>query len=139
MKASATFEIKGWDEKPYDEYEGRKLTRATVGRVFHGELQGESTTEYLMAYAPDGSASFVALQRIIGRIGNRSGSFVLQHTGAFARGVATEVCTILPASATGELIGIKGEGRFSSGHAQQYLLELEYEFEADRSEPRDDM
>jgi hypothetical protein len=34
--ASATFEIKAWDEKPYDEFEGgRKLTRAGVKKVFH--------------------------------------------------------------------------------------------------------
>ena len=49
--AAATFEIKGWDEKPYQEGEGQaKLTRASVRKAFQGDLQGESTLEYLMAY-----------------------------------------------------------------------------------------
>ena len=139
MKASATFEIKGWDEKPYDQFEGRKLTRATVKRAYHGDLEGESSTEYLMIYAPDGSANFVALQRIICRLGNRSGSFVLEHTGAFQSGVATENCTIVPGSATGELVGIHGEAKFSSGHAQEYSLVLDYEFGDNSSEMRNDM
>jgi hypothetical protein len=139
MQANATFEIKSWDEKPYDEFDGRKLTRARVGRIFHGDIEGESSTEYLMAYAPDGSANFVAIQRIIGRLGSRSGSFVLQHTGAFQGGIATEICTILPGSATGELAGIKGVAKFSSGHAQEYSLTVDYEFESAQTEMRDDM
>jgi len=139
MRANSTFEIKSWDEKPYDEFEGRKLTRARVGRIFHGDLEGESITEYLMAYAPDGSASFVALQRIVGRLGDRSGSFVLQHTGAFQGGIATEICSVVPGSSTGALVGIKGEAKFSSGHAQQFAVALDYEIESAQPETREDM
>ena len=35
VHAAATFEIKSWDEKPYDEFAGgRKLTRASVTKSF---------------------------------------------------------------------------------------------------------
>lgn len=47
-----------------------------------------------MVYREDGSASFVGLKRVVGRVGGRSGSFVLQHSGTFEGGIAkaTLVC-----------------------------------------------
>lgn len=84
IHATATFEVKAWEEKPYDEIdEGPKLTRASVTKSFSGDIEGEGTVEYLMIHRDDGSASFVGLERVVGRVGDRSGSFVLQHTGTF--------------------------------------------------------
>ena len=130
IRASATFEIKAWDEKPYDEFEGgRKLTRASVKKVFHGDIEGESSVEYLMAYTEDGSASFVGMECVVGRVGNRPGSFVLQHSGTFAGGVAKETWFVVPGSGTGELRGLRGQGSFAAGHAQEYAITLDYDFE----------
>ncbi len=43
-RATATFKVNSWDEKPYDEMEGGpKLTRATVTKSFSGDIEGEST------------------------------------------------------------------------------------------------
>ena len=129
IHASATFEIKAWDEKSYEEFEGgRKLTRASVKKVFHGDIQGESSVEYLMAYGGDGSASFVGMERVVGRVGDRSGSFVLQHSGTFVGGVAKEACFVAPGSGTGELGGLQGEGSFKARHEQQYVITLDYDF-----------
>lgn len=78
--ATATFEIKGWDEKPYEEFDdGRKMTHALVKKSFQGDIDGESSVQYLMTYGEDGSAHIVGMERIVGRLGGRSGSFVLQH------------------------------------------------------------
>lgn len=129
-RASATFQIKAWDEKPYDEFDGgRKLTRASVKKSFQGDIEGESSLEYLMTYAEDGSASFVGMERVVGRVGNRSGSFVLQHSGTFAGGVAKASWFVVPGSGTGELSGLRGEGSFAAGHEQQYAITLDYEIE----------
>ena len=126
--ASATFEIKAWDEKPYAEFEGgRKLTRASVIKTLHGDIEGESSVEYLMAYGEDGSACFVGMEHVVGRIGNRSGSFVLQHSGTFAGGIANETWFVVPGSGTGELGGLRGEGGAATGHAQEYALTLDYD------------
>ena len=77
-RAASTFEITAWEETPYDQpVEGSKLSRATVKKIFRGEIEGESTTELLMFQAGDGSASYVALERVAGRVGDRSGSFVV--------------------------------------------------------------
>jgi hypothetical protein len=68
--------VKNWDEKPYHESEGEfKLTRASVRKAFHGDLEGERTLEYLMAYPAKRTTSFVGLERFVGRLGDRSGRF----------------------------------------------------------------
>ncbi|MFQ5890570.1 MAG: DUF3224 domain-containing protein [Gemmatimonadota bacterium] len=129
-RATATFQVKTWDEKPYDEIdEGPKLTRASVTKSFRGDIEGEGSLEYLMIHRDDGSASFVGLERVVGRVGDRSGSFVLQHSGTFEGGTAKATWFVVPRSGTGELRGLRGEGGFASAHAERYPITLEYDFE----------
>lgn len=130
VHATATFEVKAWEEKPYDEIdEGPKLTRASVTKSFSGDIEGEGTVEYLMIHRDDGSASFVGLERVVGRVGDRSGSFVLQHTGTFEGGTAKTTWFVVPGSGTGDLRGLRGEGGFASAHAERYSITLDYDFE----------
>lgn len=127
--ATATFQVKSWDEKPYDETEeGPKLTRARVAKVFSGDIEGESVVEYLMVHRDDGTASFVGVERVVGRLGDLVGSFVLQHDGTFVGGVAKAEWSVVPGSGTGDLSGLRGEGGFESGHAEEYSMTLEYDF-----------
>jgi hypothetical protein len=129
-QATASFEIKSWDEKPYNEIDGApKLTRASVTKSFQGDIEGEGTLEYLMVYRANGVASFVGLERVVGRIGDRTGTFVLQHSGTFEGGKATVTWSVVPGSGTGDLRGLRGQGGFSSGHAQRYQISFEYDFE----------
>lgn len=126
--ANARFSIKSWDEKPYSEGQDMpKLTRATVTRTFSGDIEGEGQVEYLMMYRSDGSATFVGLERIVGRIGSRAGSFVLQRNGAFEGGRATESYSVIPGSATGELGGLRGEGTSTVGHGLEHPFALSYD------------
>jgi hypothetical protein len=82
-----------------------------------------------MVFRPDGTASFVGIEHINRYIGERSGSFVLQHTGTFESGIAQTAYFVVPSSGTGDLQGLRGEGGFSAGHAQQYTTTLDYTFE----------
>lgn len=126
--ANARFAIKTWDEKPYSEAQGLpRLTRATVTKTFTGDLEGEGQVEYLMVYRDDGSASFVGLERVVGRLGGRTGSFVLQRTGVFEGGQAKESYVVVTGSATGELQGLSGEGRSAVGHGLEHPFSLDYE------------
>jgi len=125
---NARFAIKSWDEKPYSEGEGQpKLTRASVAKTFTGDLDGESHVEYLMMYRSDGTAAFVGLERVVGRLGGKSGSFVLQRTGVFEGGEAKESYTVVPGSGTGALQGLRGDGRSAVGHGMDHPFELSYE------------
>ena len=126
--ANCRFNITGWDEKPYSEGPDLpKLTRAAVTRTFTGDIAGEGHVEYLMMYASDGSATFVGLERIVGRVGGKAGSFVLQRTGIFENGVAKESYVVVPGSGTGELRGLRGEGTSAVGHGTEHPFTLNYE------------
>lgn len=106
---NATFEVKDWDEQPFDDAVGvAKLTKATVVKEYTGDVEGRSATEWLMAYHPDKSAAFVGLERIKGTIGGRHGTLVLQHVGTFEDGAATATLTVV--SGTDELKGATGGG-----------------------------
>jgi hypothetical protein len=129
QQATARFAIKKWDEQAYGEVEGLpKMTRASVTKTFTGDLEGEGLVEYLMMYRSDGSATFVGLERITGRIGAKSGTFVLQRTGVFEGGQAKESYSVIPGSATGQLRGLRGEGSSAVGHGTEHPFTLDYEF-----------
>jgi hypothetical protein len=111
--ADATFKVDAWDEKPWDIADGQpKMTRAEVTKSFDGDLQGTSKLQYLMLYRPDGSADFVGLERVHGRLGGREGTFVLRHEGVFDDGAASGTWTVVAGSGTGALEGISGESEF---------------------------
>ena len=128
QSASARFTIKSWDEKPYSEGESLpRMTRASVTKAYSGDIAGEGHVEYLMMYRGDGSATFVGLERVVGRLAGRSGSFVLQRTGVFEAGQAKESYSVIPGSGTGELRGLLGDGTSALGHATDYPFTLNYE------------
>jgi hypothetical protein len=126
--ANARFVINSWDEKPYSEGPSLpKLTKVSAVKTFSGDIDGEGRVEYLMMYGSNGSASFVGLERITGRLEGRSGTFVLQRTGVFEDGVAKESYSVVPGSGTGELRGLRGGGTSSLGHANDYPFTLDYD------------
>lgn len=126
--ANARFAIKSWDEKPYSEGQDQpKLTRASVMKTFTGDIEGEGQVEYVMMYRSDGSATFVGLERIVGRIGGKAGTFVLQRTGVFENGQAKESYSVIPGSATGELQGLRGDGSSAVGHGMEHPFSLNYD------------
>jgi hypothetical protein len=51
MKASATYTVKKWEEKPYDDISSDKMTRASVEYALDGEIKGKAAVEYLMFYS----------------------------------------------------------------------------------------
>lgn len=134
MDGQAMFAVKSWDEKTWDghaaaEVSGEKMTRALVTYAYRGDIEGESELQYLMTYSADGTTgAFVGLERVRGRLGGRTGSFVFEHTGTFdAEGVKGTV-RIVPGSGSGELLGLRGEGSVHlQGHAAEYPLRLSYE------------
>jgi hypothetical protein len=128
QSANARFAIKSWDEKAYSEGPNQpKLARASVAKTFTGDIEGEGHVEYLMMYRNDGSATFVGLERVVGRMGGKSGTFVLQRIGIFEGGLAKESYSVIPGSATGELLGLIGDGSSAVGHGMEHPFSLDYE------------
>lgn len=128
--ARARFAITNWDEKPFSEGEGLpKLTRASVSKTLTGDIEGDGHVEYLMMYRPDGTAVMVGLERVVGKIGGKSGSFVLRRTGIFEDGLAKESYSVVERSGTGELTGLAGDGQTAVGHGMEHPFELAYELD----------
>jgi hypothetical protein len=126
--ANARFAIRTWDEKPYSEGPDQpRLTRASVSKTYTGDIEGEGQVEYLMMYRPDGSATFVGLERVSGTVGGRAGTFVLQRTGMFEGGVAKESYSVIGGSGTGNLKGLTGNGTTAVGHGMEHPLVLDYD------------
>jgi hypothetical protein len=126
--AKATFEVKSWNEEPYNDLGGgMKLTRAKVTKSFRGDVEGEGAVEYLMFYRSDGTADFIGFERVIGRLGDRKGGFVLQHSGTYEGGVAKTAWLVVSGSGTDGLQGLRGKGGSAIGHEKEHAFTLDYE------------
>jgi hypothetical protein len=124
-QVKGTFKIDSWDEQPYAD----KLSRAQVRASYSGDIEGQGETEWLMCYREDKTADFVGFQRITGRLGGRSGSFVFESTGAFDGKEAAGPLAIVRGSGTGELAGIVGRGTLSAPMGGEPSVSLDYDFE----------
>ena len=129
--ATGSFEIRSWDEQPYAELEGApRLTNARVTAEHTGDIDGERTASMVMCYRSDQEATYVGFERVTGSLGGRTGSFVLQSSGAYVDGAATTTWSVVPGSATGELAGLRGEGGYVAQHGEGTVsCRLDYHFE----------
>jgi len=128
--ASGSFDVKLTPQKPDNpEAESSKLGRMAIEKQFQGNLEAVSKGEMLSAMTDvKGSAGYVALERVTGTLGGRSGSFVLQHSGTMTRGQAQLSVTVVPDSATGELAGLAGK-------LSNQLTEGKHSYEFDHTLP----
>lgn len=124
--ATGKFKVTSWDEKPVHE-NGAKVTHASVEQAFSGDIEGEGSVEWLMCYREDETADFVGLQRVAGRLGGHSGSFVLQTIGSFDGSEARGDWTVVPGSGSGDLRGLSGKGGFSAPLGSEGTVTLDYE------------
>jgi hypothetical protein len=126
--ATSTFQVESWDEQTYTDIgDGRKLTRASVEQAISGDIEGAGTVEWLMCYRPDDTADFVGLQRVDGRLGERSGSFVMRTAGTFDGKEARGELTVVPGSGTGDLGDLNGSGEFRAPLGSAASVTLDYE------------
>jgi Protein of unknown function (DUF3224)/HI0933-like protein len=80
-----------------------------IAKTFHGPLSGTSVGQMLAERTPvEGSAGYVALERVTATLAGRSGTFVLQHSGTMDRGAQSLSITVVPDSGTDGLSGISG-------------------------------
>jgi len=109
-QVKGTFDLVMDPEPLYDPFEGGLvLGRLLLRKTFHGELDATSTVRMLSAgTSVKGSAGYVAIELVDGKLRGRRGTFVLQHSGTMNRGQAALSVTVVPDSGTGELSGLDG-------------------------------
>ncbi|OON69660.1 DUF3224 domain-containing protein [Hymenobacter sp. CRA2] len=128
-RALSTLELGVWTEQACLETNGQPtLARASATQLFRGDIEGEGRLEMLLTYHADGSTSAVGLERVVGRVAGRQGSFVLEHSGCVEEGVAKANFAVVPGSGTHDLDGLRGRGWFVRHPDRPGALTLHYEF-----------
>jgi hypothetical protein len=110
QRATGSFDVKVTPQKPDTQVaRAANLSRLTIDKRFHGDLEGISKGEMLALQTEvKGSAGYVALERVSGKLKGRSGSFVLLHSATMDRGEPESQISVVPDSGTGELRGLAG-------------------------------
>jgi Protein of unknown function (DUF3224) len=129
-RATAKITVHSYEPVPYDEpADGPALVRIHVVERFSGDIEAEGVAEFLQVSGAVDSASFVGLERVSGRLGERSGTFVLQDVGTLEGTTVSGTWFVVPGSGTGELEGLRGEGGFTAQLGEGAEVTLDYEFE----------
>jgi uncharacterized protein DUF3224 len=108
-RASGTFDVKILPLAAAFTGDDAPLARMSIDKQFHGDLDASSKGEMLSSGSPtSGSAGYVAIEKVTGKLQGREGTFALQHTATMNRGVPSLSVTVIPDSGTGALAGISG-------------------------------
>ncbi|HET9625362.1 MAG TPA: DUF3224 domain-containing protein [Kofleriaceae bacterium] len=108
-KAQGPFDVKTIPQPRDEAFGDASIGRLALDKQFHGDLAATSKGEMLAFRSPvDGSAGYVALERVTGTLHGKRGAFTLQHTGTMNRGAAALTITVVPDSGTDELTGLTG-------------------------------
>jgi hypothetical protein len=130
-RASGALDVKVTPQKPDTQIaRTANLGRLTIDKQFHGDLEASAKGEMLAAQSEvKGSAGYVALERVTGKLRGRAGSFVLQHSATMKRGTPESTVTVVPDSGTGELAGLSGSMRIQvaadGSHSYQFEFTIE--------------
>ena len=133
QRATAIFNVSGWNETPYAEPEsGPRLARATLKKTFQGDIEGESYAEMLGCQSDandlNAGAGYVVSEQFEGSLGGKSGTFVLQHWGLInSDGSQKTSGHVVPGSGTGELSDLSGTMEILVAEDGTHTLTLDYE------------
>jgi hypothetical protein len=127
MKAIArgVFEI---DLRPGPAELDGAVSRFDFSKIFRGDLEGSGIGVMLSGgNRQRGSAGYVAIETVSGRLDDRRGSFALQQFGTMDAGSQTLYYEVVPGSGQDELAGITGTFRLTIESDGTHRFELEYE------------
>jgi hypothetical protein len=128
--AKAVLTVHKYEPKEYDKpAEGPVLSQIHVEESYSGDIEGKGTVELLQAARGDGSASFVGIKRVTGKIGGKEGTFLLQDIGTIEGKSVSGEWFVVPGSGTGNLAGLRGEGGIRANLGENAQVYLDYWFE----------
>ncbi|MBN4959277.1 MULTISPECIES: DUF3224 domain-containing protein [Stenotrophomonas] len=97
----------------------------SINKTFAGDLHGSSVGQMLAFRTPvQGSAGYVAMERVTATLAGRHGAFTLQHNGLMTRGTPQLSVVVVPDSGSDGLLGLVGtlEITISEGRHDYRLL-----------------
>lgn len=104
-EAHGTFEV---DLRPIGGNDS-PIAVMSINKTFAGDLRGSSVGQMLAFRTPvQGSAGYVAIERVTATLAGREGAFTLQHNGVMTRGVPELSVIVVPDSGSEGLLGLTG-------------------------------
>ena len=124
QRATGRINVTSYDSKPYDDAGAFTIAEANILEEFSGDLVGIGSVRLITVSEAEGTAHFTGMERFLGKLGDRSGSFILQNSGTLRDGVLHSAWLVIAGSATGDLDGLRGEGGCDpNGYSLQYWFE----------------
>ena len=125
MIATGSFDVELHPGPP--ELDGA-VSRFHLTKAFHGDLEGVGAGVMLSCGDPQsGSAGYVAIETVRGRLGDREGGFALQQMGRMQAGSQTLHYEVVPGSGDGELQQITGTLSLTIDEDGTHRFELTYD------------
>ena len=123
MKIKSSFKITSWEPVSDDNDEIADIARARIRKEFTGEMIGTSVANAILYQTPAQSGGYAALERITCTIGDREGTFVVQHSGIRdAEGNGPFYGDVIPGSGTDGFEGVTGSMQIAQGDSGEYFL-----------------
>ena len=112
-EAHGTFEV---DLRPIGGNDG-PIAVMSINKTFAGDLHGSSVGQMLAFRTPvQGSAGYVAMERVTATLAGRQGGFTLQHNGLMTRGRPELSVVVVPDSGSEGLLGLSGTLEIGRAH-----------------------
>ncbi len=126
-ETTGRFDLTRWDEEPYDDAEGARLVTVVLEKTFQGGITGTSSARLLQAFAQEGAAAYVGIERVTATVDGREGTFVLRHSALGDATGGDMRIDVLPGSGTGGLRGLRGELAVSLSPEGEHAYTLRYD------------
>jgi hypothetical protein len=119
------FDIRREPQSPLDLGGGAQAMHIRVDKRFEGPLEAVGVVHMIAVDTPvEGSAAYVAVERVEGQLEGHAGSFLLRHCGTTDRGAPWMDLQVIPDSGEDGLLGISGSMRVETvGHEHHYTFE----------------
>jgi hypothetical protein len=126
-QAKGSFEVKRTPQGAVDMGGGAEAGHFRFDKVFDGPLQATSVVHMLaVGTAVEGSAAYVAIERVSGTLDGHEGVFFAQHSGVMDRGKPSLSLTVVPDSGTDGLQGLSGSMQIDIVDGQHFYT-FDYE------------
>ncbi|WP_263408284.1 DUF3224 domain-containing protein [Terriglobus tenax] len=105
------------------------ITSMSIDKNIHGDLEATTKGEMLSAGDPKaGTAGYVAMERVTGKLNGRVGSFALMHFATMSGGKQEMKIIVVPGSGTNDLSGIYGTFTITIDASGKHTYDFEYAF-----------
>ncbi len=125
-RATGPFEIEDFSPETILDRDGWDLGRIRLTKRFHGDLEAIGTVEMLSVVIDGTPTAYVAIEQIEGRLGGRSGGFLLQH--AAPSGEVPIRLSMVAGSGRGDWAGLTGEFSIDAADDGGHTYVFDYTF-----------